>query len=131
MPDLGELLHAPARRRGWRALLLLTMAGVSWFAFVPDPGGPRFAHADKLNHFLAFGTLAVLAALCTASGLRPAAVALVGLLAYGGFIELVQTQLPTRRGDWTDWLADGVGIVLGLLTAATLRRHFPPRSRPG
>ena len=127
MPDLGELLHDPARRRGWRVMLLITMAVVSWFAFVPDPGGPRFAQADKLNHLLAFGTLGGLAALCTAAGRRPALLAMLGLLAYGGFIELVQTQLPTRHGDWADMLADGAGIVLGQLAAAALRRRWPSR----
>ena len=50
-----------------------------------------------------------------------AAVAL-GLLAYGGVIELVQAQLPHRQGDWADLTADAVGMVAGLLLAAALRR---------
>ena len=42
-------------------------------------------------------------------------------MAYGLFIELMQTQLPTRTGSMADWLTDGVGIGLGLLLHRALR----------
>ncbi len=48
------------------------------------------------------------------------------LLAYGGAIELIQSQLPPREGDWADLLADGIGIGLGLLIHAALQKCFPP-----
>ncbi len=131
MPDPSELLHAPHLRRAWRVLLLLTMAVVSWFAFMPDSGGDTYAGADKVNHLLAFGTLGLLAALCAAPGARAALLAAVALLAYGGFIEGVQSLLPSRHAEWTDLVADATGIVLGLLAAAALRRAWPAGRRRG
>lgn len=41
----------------------------------------------------------------------------VVVLAYGGAIEIAQSYLPPREGDWLDLLADAVGISLGLLLA--------------
>ena len=47
----------------------------------------------------------------------------LGLLLHGGLIELAQATLTsTRFGDAYDWLADGLGIVLGLLLIATASR---------
>lgn len=37
-------------------------------------------------------------------------------LAYGGFIEIVQENFtPTRSGDWIDFIADGIGIIIALI----------------
>ena len=34
---------------------------------------------------------------------------------YGGLIELAQSYLTTtRKGDWIDWLADLIGLALGI-----------------
>ena len=44
----------------------------------------------------------------------------------GGFIEIVQAQLPNRHGDWDDLVADVVGLLCGLLLAAALRRVTAP-----
>lgn len=99
---------------------------VSWFAFSPAPPVAEFEDADKVNHLLAFGTLACVATFCAAPGLRHRLVVAAGLVVYGGFIELVQTQLPTRHGDWADVLADATGIGAGLLLAALLQRLWRP-----
>ncbi|MBP6764873.1 MAG: VanZ family protein [Rubrivivax sp.] len=124
MPSLNALLNDPRYHRTWRGLLLLLMAVVSWFAFAPDPGGSGFAHADKLNHMLAFGVLggtAVLTGHASAARLGRVALALV---AYGAFIEVVQSYLPTRQGDWLDLLADAAGIGLGVCLVVLLRRRW-------
>jgi VanZ family protein len=40
----------------------------------------------------------------------------LGLSLYGGLMEVLQSTLTTtRRGDALDWLADTLGIVLGLV----------------
>jgi len=127
MKSLGDLLHHPRFRRHWRALLLLLGLIAGWFAFMPAPqmdveGG------DKVNHLLAFGSMSVAGCM----GWAPNRAALVGvalgLLTYGGFIELVQSQIPGRDAAWDDVLADTVGIAGGLLLAALMRRLWPPRS---
>ena len=40
--------------------------------------------------------------------------AIVISIAYGGLTELMQEYLvPSRTGDWVDFLADGIGTLLG------------------
>jgi VanZ family protein len=43
-------------------------------------------------------------------------------IAYGAFIEIVQTQIPSREGDWADLAADMVGVALGLAFVTAVRR---------
>ena len=39
---------------------------------------------------------------------------LVGLLAYGGLIEILQSFTSDRMAEWADLLADGLGMVVGV-----------------
>lgn len=110
--------RAPAAA-GWRALLALQVVVVGWLAFDPRPPTEGLAVWDKLQHAGAFAVMAITAILALPG--RPAGAGL-GLLAYGAFIELVQTFIPGRSGEWADLLADAVGVALGLALARTLRR---------
>jgi VanZ family protein len=63
---------------------------------------------DKAQHagaFLLLGGLGLLA--YPVSALR----VLLGLLAFGGGIELAQAATGWRIGDWVDWLADAIGVA--------------------
>ena len=70
---------------------------------------------DKAQHAIGFGTLTVLAVLAypDVSKLR------IGLLlvALGVLIEVLQHLGGYRFGDWQDAVADGVGVLLGLVLA--------------
>ena len=116
------LLFDPRWRRNWRLLLLCLLAAVSWFAFMPSTPHDGLAQLDKLRHLLAFASLALVAALGWPPVLANTARIAGGLMVYGLFIELMQTQLPTRTGSAADWLADAIGIGMGLLLHRTLRR---------
>jgi len=109
-------------RRSWRLLLLSLLAVVSWFAFMPETSNDGVQHLDKVRHLLAFSTLALVASLGWTPGRSNTLYVASGLMAYGLLIELVQTQLLTRSGSAADWLADGVGIAIGLLLFRALRR---------
>jgi VanZ family protein len=76
---------------------------------------------DKSNHLLAFSTLAFLAH-CAYPG-RTVTV-LAGLLAYGGLIEVLQSFTPDRAAEWADLLADGVGLLLGVMLARLASRRI-------
>ena len=128
-PHPRELLHETRFQPAWRALLAVLMAVVAWFAFTPSGGAPSFGIGDKIDHLLAFGALASAGALSARAGRCQTLQAALGLLAYGGFIELVQTQIPTRTGEWADLLADAVGMAGGLLLVALLRRLWRPTLR--
>lgn len=126
MSTLHALLHAPEWRPRWRALLLGLLVAVTWLALTPNPPQNPMGQGDKFDHLLAFGTLACVAALAGVPGWQRLATAAGGLLLYGGMIELAQTQLPPRSGEWLDLLADAAGIAIGLAAAALLRRLRPP-----
>jgi VanZ family protein len=127
MSTFHALLHAPRWRHRWRVLLLGLLVVVTWLALTPHPPQNPMDQGDKFDHVLAFGTLGLIAALAGAPRRGRLATAAGGLLLYGGMIELAQTQLPPRSGEWLDLLADAAGIALGLATATLLRRLQPPR----
>ncbi len=126
MPSVDTLLNDAQWRRAWRGLLFFMLLAVAWLAFTSNPPRNPLVQSDKINHLLAFSSLAVAAAFAVAPGARRLALAALGLLAYGGMIEIVQSQLPYRSGEWLDLLADAVGIALGLALATALRLRHPP-----
>jgi VanZ family protein len=109
--------------RPWRWALLLLAALVAVLALLPAPPRQMDLGWDKLNHLAAFGALG----LCAVFGWRSSRAArlgvLVGLLAFGGTIELLQLQVPNRSGEWADLGADAIGIGLGALLALLWLRH--------
>ena len=130
MPSPSELLHEKRFHARWRLLLAILCLVAAWFAFTPGaPPGPDFDGVDKIHHLLAFGSMASAGALGWQAGRRAASQVGTCLLGYGGFIEIVQSQLPTRTAAWDDLLTDAVGIAGGLLLIHILRRHWPS-SRP-
>jgi VanZ family protein len=86
---------------------------------------------DKMNHAMTFAMLAMLG--CGAYPERRVQV-LLGLLAYGVLIELLQSLTDYRSAEALDVVADGVGILVGwtftrLLWRARLAAQMP-KGRP-
>lgn len=124
MPSLRTLFHAPEWRRLWAWLwsgLMLVVAGA---ALAPGRAAPTLSHLDKLDHLLAFAALAAAGGLALRAGWRTALMVAASMVAYGGLIELAQTQVPGRVGDWADLLADTMGVMLGLGLVLALRRAW-------
>ncbi len=118
---MQRVFRDPRFRPAWLALLLGLMVIICWLAFSNQPSEGTLPHADKLNHLAAFMALAVAARSSAAPGWRKTLWVVLALGAYGGLIELVQTQIPGRQGEWSDLLADMLGVGLGLLLTAALR----------
>lgn len=91
----------------WLALL-----GVLVLSLVPASPSLPTTGWDKTNHVLGFAILALLAR-CGYPRLGIVG-PLCGLLAYGVLIELLQSMTPDRFSEWSDLLANGIGIVVGL-----------------
>jgi VanZ family protein len=68
--------------------------------------------SDKLHHALAFAALAFPLSFARSRLALPVA---LGVIAYGGMIELIQPYFG-RQAEWADFLAD----ILGAITGATL-----------
>ena len=73
-------------------------------------------------HFIAFAALAFPLARTDRFGLLPV---FIGASAFGGIIELIQPSF-NRSADFNDWVADIVGVILGIglgLLYRRLRKH--------
>ena len=79
----------------------------------PAPEG-----SDKLVHFIAFAALAFPLARTGRIGLLPV---FIGASAFGGAIELIQPSF-NRSADINDWIADIIGVVLGIGCGLLYRR---------
>ena len=65
---------------------------------------------DKAQHVFAFFCLSSLGILAYQKAVVKLA---IGLLLYGALIEVLQWFTDWRSGELTDWLADGIGILIG------------------
>lgn len=91
---------------------------------------PSFSGQDKVLHGGAYTVLALL--LCyelyrQRFVFTEKTMALWGIvypIVYGGLIEILQANFfPPRQGEWADWLADIIGVVIGFLIA----KFFVPK----
>ena len=83
---------------------------------------PALQGSDKLVHFTAFVALAFPLACTGRFGLLPV---FIGASVYGGAIELIQPSF-NRSADINDWIADIIGVVLGI-GYGLLYRHLRRR----
>ena len=79
----------------------------------PSTVSPVMVFSDKLMHAGAFFVLGFLG-LWAYPELRK--IVFIGLLFYGGAIELAQSTTTDRSPEWMDWLADILGLALALPT---------------
>jgi VanZ family protein len=124
---MTRLAYLLEQRAAWRLLLALLLITISYLALSPAPPKTVDTGWDKLNHLSAFVALTVAASFSAKASLRHALLSAIALLAYGGLIEIVQTFLPPREGDWADLLADALGIALGMAVASLARRFTATR----
>lgn len=105
-------MPVPAVTTGWRVVLAALVLAICWLAFTPLPPAEVDTGWDKANHALAFAVLAV----CARQAFPAARLAplMAAGLAFGGFIELVQTAVPGRFAEWSDVAGDAAGLVIGL-----------------
>ena len=97
--------------------LILTVA-MLWPLEAPPPAPDG---SDKVVHLIAFAALSFPLARTGRIGLLPV---FVGASAFGGLIELIQPTF-NRSADMTDWVADIMGVVLGMICGLVYRRLRP------
>ena len=95
-------------------------------ALVPGKAVPAvFVFWDKAQHVSAFIMLSVSGGLAFPGKAR---LTYLSLGIYGALIEVMQSTLTTtRHGDFFDWLADSIGILIGAgictVLAGLIARH--------
>lgn len=104
----------------WELIVFITAAGaVLAGCLLPAGWLPPLPH-DKLLHFGAFLVLTTLALRIEPDWTRRA-VWLLGLLAAGLMIELLQKQVPGRSFCWRDMAANTAGITTATLLFGLLQ----------
>ena len=94
--------------------VILTVA-MLWPLDTPPPAPDG---SDKVVHLIAFAALSLPLARTGRFGLLPV---FVGASAFGGMIELIQPTF-NRSADMNDWIADIIGVVIGILCGLVYRR---------
>ena len=122
MIALGRLMAGTAL---WRGLLLAAMLGMLVLCLAPASSALPSIGWDKGNHALGFAVLAVLSHRAWPGR---ALMALPGLLAYAGLIEVLQSFTPDRFAEWGDIGASGVGLLIGEVLARLVWHRLPRRS---
>ena len=97
------------------AVTLTLSVAMLWPMDQPPPAPEGI---DKLVHFIAFAALAFPLARTGRVGLLPV---FIGASAFGGIIELIQPSF-NRSADINDWVADVVGVTLGIGCGLLYRR---------
>jgi len=97
------------------AVTLTLCVAMLWPLQAPPPAPEG---SDKLVHFLAFAALAFPLARTGRFGLLPV---FIGASSFGGIIELIQPSF-NRSADVNDWIADVVGVALGISLGLLYRR---------
>ena len=102
------------------AFVAITLTVAMLWPLEAPPPAPE--GSDKLVHFIAFAALAFPLARTGRLGL---VAVFIGASAFGGLIELIQPTF-NRSADMGDWVADTVGVAIGIgcgLLYRRLRRH--------
>ena len=97
-------------------IVTLTLSVAMLWPLEAPPPAPE--GSDKLVHLVAFAALAFPLARTGRVGLLPV---FIGASAYGGAIELIQPSF-NRSADVNDWVADVVGVILGIGLGLLYRR---------
>ena len=102
----------------WRSALAIGVIAYGCLIRKPLYTLPPIQDGDKWVHWLAFVALTLVMLWDSKkAGLNRRQIWIVGLaipVVYGGLIEVLQELFfYPRTGEWSDWLADGVGVFIG------------------
>ena len=103
-------------------IILLTVTVAMLWPLDQPPPAPE--GINKLVHFIAFAALAFPLARTGRFGLIPV---LIGASAFGGLIELIQPTF-NRSAELSDWVADTLGVLIGIGLGLAYRRVRQHRS---
>ena len=108
----------------YRSVFILALFFISYGAFTPTESSQSILYFDKLVHFLAFLILTFLLDISLRDPINVQKYAILFLIIYAAFIELVQYFLPSRSPGIFDFLSDLLGILVYLYFAPKIHIRF-------
>lgn len=116
----------------WKSIIV--GIGILYVSLVRDPGIslPSIDGADKWVHGLMYAILGIAiywdSIRQKMSGWLLWLIAMVLPMVYGGIIEIAQERwFAPRSGEWMDWLADCIGVVVGVVLVMIIKRLYSNR----
>lgn len=111
----------------WWTLGSLMLIAVLFFCLTPVSfSDGAVVPIDKLMHGFTFAVLTIwFGGLLRNQSLRAWVMLLVALSAYGVLIEVLQAQIAYRSAEWNDFVADLVGIEIGLIMLSAGLYRWP------
>jgi VanZ family protein len=117
---MSLITHFPFRRYPFSLICLALIWLLSLMPFFPETPLDSVAFIDKWTHLVMYGgTAGVMWIEHLRAHRHPMwshllLYAVAGMILLGGVIELIQAYCTTTRsGEWLDFLADSVGVLLG------------------
>ena len=121
------------RKYPFSTLCLALIGVLSFTPFFPETPLDNVKFIDKWTHLVMYGgTCSVIwwehLRLCKKETRRPNLralfwFALMGMIILGGLVELGQAYCTTTRsGEWLDFYADSLGVLLGTIVGLLMRR---------
>ena len=92
-------------------LTLLLVLFITGLSLLPLPELPELPGKDKTGHLIAYAVCVL-----PISVVKPKNLVwiLLAIFVWSGILELIQPYV-NRYGEWLDWVANGTGILLGLI----------------
>lgn len=116
----------------WRSIGLTCAIAYGCLLRTPTYHLPPIEHGDKWGHYIAF-MLLTLALLWDShkAALKPYlrwSIAILYPTLYGALIEILQHHFfYPRTGEWTDWLADCIGVATGCIIGYAIHQWHEHR----
>lgn len=107
-----NMSRVPARPRVWLGIGWLLVLGVVVLSLIPLAlPKTRVEDLDKLEHLIAY--LAMMWWFAALSAPRRHLAIGLALCALGGAVEIAQSLTGWRAGEWYDFAADSLGVLIG------------------
>ena len=104
----------------WYWITGLILVSITILSLTPLPQLPEFPGSDKTHHIIAYTALMIPAFLANKE-IR--FYLLLVFFLWGGAIELIQPQM-NRYGEWLDFFANGLGLLIGAGLGMLLSRNL-------
>ena len=104
----------------WKLETIFLLLVIAFLSLYPLPKLPEFPGTDKTHHLVAYFLLAL------PSGLKKPnkwVLFIFLFIIFGGVIEIIQPYV-NRYGEWLDFLANTIGVILGFFLGVVLNNKF-------
>ena len=111
-------------------MLFLVYAIFMAYVSLRSMSGIELEHSDKFFHFIAYGLFAVLG-FRTVSGRKAYMYLCLGIVVYGGLMEVAQSFTPRRMMSVYDFIANTIGVFIGVISAQKIYSYIGIKSNNG